>query len=417
MKIYKFGGASVKDAAGVRNLAGILIKNNTEPVVVVISAMGKMTNAFETIVAAYFDQKNDLKAKIDYTKQFHNAIIKDLFPDKTTVFEEVALIYDELESFLNRNESAGYHYVYDQVVSKAELISTRICSRFLAENHFEHTWIDARECIATDDNYRRAKVDWNATFSQIRSKIHKKSNYLTQGFIAATKNGDTTTLGREGSDYSAGIFAYCLNADEVTVFKDVPGVLNADPRRFDQTDLLEQISYREAIEMAFYGASVIHPKTLQPLQQKNIPLYVRSFYNPALPGTVIQKGKPKQPDIPSFIVKDDQILVSISDKEFNFIMEDDISKIFELFHRNRISVNLIQNSAISFSVCIEDYFNNFKAVYNALASKYRVLYNEGLSLYTIRHYNEEALMKITGGKAVLLSQYSRETAQIVVKNT
>ncbi len=415
MKIYKFGGASVKDANGVKNILKVLLKLNQPNLILVISAMGKMTNAFEKIVESYFFNKKELDKRIEFVIDFHSEILTELFSDKEhKIHSEINSYFIEIKEFLRNNESLDYNYVYDQVVSVAELISTKICSAFLLDNNMDNKWLDARKCVKTNSVYRSARVIWEDSCKQIKKEIGDSTFVLTQGFIASDNEGNTTTLGREGSDYTAAIFAYCVQAKEVAIFKDVSGVLNADPREFDKTVLLNQISYKEAIEMAFFGASVIHPKTLQPLQRKEIPLFVKSFVNPEANGTVVGKGKNIKPKTPCYIVKKDQILLSISDKEFHFVMEDDISEIFDYLHRFKMKVNLIQNSAISFTVCIEDNYNNFNDLKENLGTKYKVLYNNNVTLYTIRHFTKRALNEIEKGKKILVKQLSRETAQIVV---
>jgi len=415
MRIYKFGGASVKDANGVKNILEVLKKLGHHNLILVISAMGKMTNAFEDIVESYFNKKGDLNKRIDFVKDFHQSILIDLFVDQDhRIYKEINSYLIGIKDFFRSNKSTDYNFVYDQVVSVAELISTKICSTFLLENGVTHQWLDVRKCIKTNSNYRGAKVNWEESCKLIKKNIGNSTFSITQGFIASDENDNTTTLGREGSDYTAAIFAYCVQAKEVSIFKDVSGVLNADPREFDKTVLLNQISYKEAIEMAFFGASVIHPKTLQPLQRKEIPLFVKSFIKPQDNGTIVGKGININPKTPCYIVKKDQILLSISDKEFNFVMEGDISEIFDYLHQFKMKVNLIQNSAISFTVCIEDNFNNFKPLLEILSTKYKVLYNNNLTLYTIRHYTDAALREIEKGKEVLVKQLSRETAQIVV---
>ncbi|MCF6223968.1 MAG: aspartate kinase [Flavobacteriaceae bacterium] len=417
MKIVKFGGASVKDAEGVKNLTKVLETIGYQNTVLVISAMGKMTNAFEKIVNAYYNKNDEFQKHIAIAKEFHDNIINELFvQNKEKVLASIQFYFDEIHDFVENNKITDYDFIYDQIVSNAEMISSKICSAFLNENNIIHHWVDVRECIKTDKVYRRARVDWQETEKQIKRQINKSKLSITQGFIASEKDGKTTTLGREGSDYTAAIFAYCLEAKEVSIFKDVQGVLNADPREFDKTVLLNQISYKEAIEMAFFGATVIHPKTLQPLQRKGIPLYVKSFKDPLKKGTSISKGLDIEPKTPCFIVKKNQILISISDKEFNFVMEDDISEIFDYLHQFKLKVNLIQNSAISFSVCIEDNFNNFDKFFQALCKKYKVMYNNNLTLYTIRHFADIDLSEIEKNKEVLIKQLSRETAQIVIKS-
>ncbi|MDH3321702.1 MAG: aspartate kinase [Flavobacteriaceae bacterium] len=417
MKVLKFGGASVKDAKGVRNLKKVLETIGCDHTVLVISAMGKMTNAFEKIVDSYYYKKEDLQQNIEAVRAFHEQIINDLFPENyRDVLSDIQVFIDEINDFIQKNNSTDYDFIYDQIVSKAELISTKICSTFLNEHKLQNDWLDIRKCIKTNSVFRRARIDWEKTNEQVNTNIDKTKLTITQGFIASDDYGKTTTLGREGSDYTAAIIAHCLGAEEVSVFKDVAGLLNADPREFDATTLLNQVSYKEAIEMAFFGASVIHPKTLQPLQRKEIPLYVKSFIDPLARGTSVSKGVDLDPKIPCFIIKKNQILLSVSDKEFHFVMEDDISEIFDYLHQFKMKVNLIQNSAISFSVCIEDNFNNFEALFQKLHEKYKVLYNKDLTLYTVRHFTEDVVAEIEKNKEILIKQLSRETVQIVVKN-
>ena len=417
MEVFKFGGASVKDAEGVRNFLSTLQSLETKDVLIVISAMGKMTNAFESIVSVYFNDQDKAKEKLESAKLFHVKILEELEFSKThAVFGEINDLFGEIEHFMAFNNSTDYDYVYDQIVGNGEFLSTKICSAFLKENDLDNRWLDVRSCVKTNSDFRRAKVDWETTCTLINDIVPRTGITITQGFLGSDNYGRTTTLGREGSDYTAGIFAACLDAKEVSIFKDVPGVLNADPREFDQTHLIEKMSYKEAIEMAFYGASVIHPKTLQPLQRNDIPLKVRSFLNPVLTGTLIYNGADMVPRIPCFIVKKNQILISVSDREFHFVMEEDISEIFALLHQFKMKVNLIQNSALSFSVCIENNFDNFNALLEALEPKYKVKYNEGLTLYTIRHFEERDIKGIELNREVLLKQRSREAVQVIVKN-
>jgi aspartate kinase len=417
MKVFKFGGASVKDADGVKNVYSVLQQVGHEDVLLVISAMGKTTNAFEVVIKNYFDKSAELQASIQEIKKYHNQILLELFEDdKHSVFTAVSDIFAGLESFLQGNKSPNYSFVYDQVVSLGEVISTTIVSHYFNHVGLTNTWVDVRELIKTDNNYRDAIVDWDATMTNIVSTIKKKTLNITQGFLGSDENNFTTTLGREGSDYTAAIFAYCLGAENVTIWKDVPGVLNADPRYFDNAVLLNQISYREAIELAFYGATVIHPKTLQPLQRKEIPLFVKSFVNPLLPGTSVSKGADLVPQTSCFIVKKNQLLISLSSLDFSFIMEENISEIFALLHKYKMKVSLIQNSAISFSVCVDDKFSNFAELKSVLSKKFMVTYNDDVSLYTIRHFTETSEAAVTGGKEVLVKQTSRETLQIVTKD-
>lgn len=414
MRVFKFGGASVKDADGIKNVYDVLQKVGHEDVLVVISAMGKTTNAMEVVIKNYFDKSPELKSSIQDVKKYHNHILLDLFDDEDhAVFAAINSLFGDLEYFLEHNKSPNYNFVYDQIVSMGELISTTLVSHYFNYRGLKNQWIDVREFIKTDNTYRDAVVDWEQTQQNIKKGIKKKTLNITQGFLGSDENSFTTTLGREGSDYSAAIFAYCLNAESVTIWKDVPGVLNADPRYFDNTVLLNQISYREAIELAFYGASVIHPKTLQPLQRKEIPLYVKSFINPLLPGTSVSKGSDLEPQTSCFIVKKGQLLISLSSLDFSFIMEENISEIFSLLHKYKMKVHLIQNSAISFSVCVDDKFNNFNELKTILSKKFKVTYNEDVSLYTIRHFDDKSADAVTENKEVLVRQLSRETLQLV----
>lgn len=416
MKIFKFGGASVKDANGIKNVLDVLHKVGHDDVLLVISAMGKTTNALEIVIKNYFEKSNQLQSSIQEVKKYHNQILLDLFEDENhDVFFTVNSHFADLEYFLRSNKSPNYNFVYDQVVSYGELISTTIVSNYFNFQGLKNNWLDVRNFIKTDTTYRDAIVDWDATQKLISKNVKKKSVNITQGFIGSDENSFTTTLGREGSDYTAAIFAYCLNAESVTIWKDVPGVMNADPRFFENAILLNQISYREAIELAFYGATVIHPKTLQPLQRKEIPLFVKSFINPLLPGTSVSKGKYLEPQTSCFIVKKNQLLISLSSIDFSFIMEENISEIFKLFHQYKMKVSLIQNSAISFSVCLEDKFDNFNELKSLLSKKFQVSYNENVSLYTIRHFDDKAAEIVEKDKEVLLRQISRETMQIVTK--
>jgi aspartate kinase len=407
MKIYKFGG--------IKNVVRVLRNEGFKNTLIVISAMGKMTNAFEKIVSSCHLKTDDLQQNIQFVRDYHLTIMADLFENKSNlIFNEVEALFEELNKFLATNKSTDYNFIYDQIVGVGELLSTKIVSAYLNEIGIENQWVDVRNYLKTDDNYRDSYVNWKETNKNI-SKLSPNKLFITQGFLGADAQGNTTTLGREGSDYSAAIFAYCLNAKSLTIWKDVDGVLNADPRYFENALLLRQISYSEAIEMAFYGASVIHPKTLKPLENKNIPLYVRSFYNLELSGTTVGKGVDLIPEVPCFILKENQVLVSISALDFSFMVEYNLSDIFKILHDNKLKVNLIQNSAISFSVCIEDKFNNFQHFLTAMKSKYKVFFTENVSLYTIRHATEKAIEEIEQKGEVLLKQATKGTVQIVMK--
>lgn len=416
MQVFKFGGASIKDANGVKNLASVLNKTGHKNTLIVVSAMGKTTNAIELLIKNYFENKKELQSSLQEVKKYHNEILLDLFENVNHIaFKKVNTLFDELNRFLKTNKSPDYNFVYDQVIGFGELLSTTIISEYLNAIGIKNNWIDVRNQIKTDNYYRRANVDWKETQRLISSKFNTSILNITQGFLGSDKNNFTTTLGREGSDYTAAIYAYCLNAELVTIWKDVPGVLNADPRYFENAQLLNKISYREAIELAFYGASVIHPKTLQPLQGKEIPLYIKSFLNPEAPGTQIGKNATLDPMIPCFIVKKNQVLISLSSLDFSYIVEENIGEIFNLLHTYKMKVDVIQNSAISFSVCVDDIYNNLDKLLHHLKAKFKVTTDKNVSLYTIRHYNQSAINQIETDKTVLLKQLTQETVQVVTK--
>ena len=415
MKVFKFGGASVKDAEGVRNLKKVLLQQGAENTLIVVSAMGKMTNALEAVVIAYFDDKEALGRHLTTIQAFHFDIINSLFSSGAgPVKNQILDLIEELKVFLNSNKSPSRSFVYDQVVSFGELLSTTIIASYLNADGLAVQWLDARTAIKTNDYYRGADLDWEQTKAEIQKQVKGTGIFMTQGFIGSDANNFTTTLGREGSDYTAAIYAYALSAESVTIWKDVPGVLNADPRVFDNTQLLHQISYREAIELAFYGASVIHPKTLQPLQRKEIPLYVKSFLNPENAGTAVSKGQTLVPKLPCFILKKELVLLRLSSLDFSFIVEDNISKVFGLLHHYQMRVELIQNSAISFSVCIQDKYNRLEELLKELESTFKVTAHKEVRLYTIRHFDQNAIDRIkNNGKKILLEQRTQETIQFI----
>lgn len=416
MRVFKFGGASVKDALGVKNLVSVLEQVGHENTLIVISAMGKTTNAMEVVIGNYFNNQAQLQSALQDVIKYHNQIIFDLFEnEKHPVFNCVKTLFEELKGFLKTNKSPDYNFVYDQVIGYGELVSTTIISAYLNEVGYKNNWIDVRQLIKTDDYYRRANVNWDQTQTNILTYINTKQLNITQGFLGSDKNNFTTTLGREGSDYTAAIIAYCLNAESVTIWKDVPGVLNADPRYFENAQLLKVISYTEAIELAFYGASVIHPKTLQPLQRKEIPLYVKSFLQPQNPGTVVKKFKGIEPLTPCFILKQNQVLISLSTLDFSYVVEENISEIFNLLSKYKMKVDVIQNSAISFSVCFENNYNNLEPLLLHLKAKFKVTCHDSVSLYTIRHFNDQAIQNLEKGKLVLLKQMYQNTVQIVTQ--
>lgn len=417
MKVFKFGGASVKDAEGVRNLLVVLETTEEKDLLVVVSAMGKTTNALEKVVHNYFNEPSEITNAINEVFEYHRELAQKLFQSAShPIFTALGAFSTELKHFVTSNKSKDHAFVYDQVVCYGELLSSTIISAYLDENGYKNNFLDVRECILTDSSHRDAKVHWESTQHRISKKVKPKTITITQGFLGAeTTHNFTTTLGREGSDYTAAIFAYCLNAESVTIWKDVPGVLNADPRHFDQTTLLHHISYREAIELAFYGASVIHPKTLQPLQRKEIPLFVKSFLNPEQNGTCVGKGVQLDPMVSCFILKKNLVLISLSSLDFSFMMEDHIGDVFKWLHIYKMKVRLIQNSAISFSVCIDNRFNTLEPLLQKLREKFKVRWNENVTLYTIRHAIPKEVKAMEKDKIILLKQESRETVQLVVK--
>ena len=416
MQIFKFGGASVKDAQGVKNLAHVLKTVGYSNTLIVVSAMGKTTNAMETVIANYFEAKHKLQSSLQEVKKFHNNILLDLFDNEShPVFETTNKLFQEIVLFFEHNKSPNYNFVYDQVIGFGELISTTIISHYLNEIGITNTWLDVRTFIKTDDYYRNSKVNWNQTQGLISTRVDTSKLNITQGFLGSDSNNFTTTLGREGSDYTAAIFAYCLNANSVTIWKDVPGVLNADPRYFENSELLHQMSYAEAIELSYYGASVIHPKTLQPLQRKEIPLFVKSFLNPKNNGTKVGKDLALNPKTSCYILKQNQVLISLSSLDFSYIVEDNISHIFGLLHDYKMKVSMIQNSAISFSVCIENNYDNLERLLLHLKAKYKVCSQKAVKLYTIRHYTPKAIQDLEAEKEILLKQITPEIVQIITK--
>lgn len=416
MKVFKFGGASIKNANAIKNVAKILNSQDVSNCLLVISAMGKMTNAFEKITDAYFNNDQEkLTESIDFTSNFHFKIINNLFAENHLIHQKITVLFGQLVCFLIQNKSRNYDYLYDQIVSYGELLSTTIVSDYLNEIKIYNNWVDVREIIITNTIFRDATVNWQETEKRIKTNIDFSKLTIVQGFIGGDLNGNTTTLGREGSDFTAGIFAYCTDAESLTIWKDVLGVLNADPREFKEVQLLEHISYEETIEMAFYGASVIHPKTIKPIQNKKIPLIVRSFKNLNSPGTKVSEGVTLEPTIPCFIVKKNQVLVSISSLDFSFIVEENISDIFKLFHKYQLKVNLIQNSAISFSVCVDNNLNHFDLFYNEIKKMYKVSFIKNVDLFTVRHFTENSLEGIYKLGTSLVSQINKNTAQIIIQ--
>lgn len=412
MKIFKFGGASVKDAESVKNVSMVLKSQGFEKCLLVISAMGKTTNELEKVVEIYF-KKDNYQTEIENIKQKHIEIAKGLFIEDHAVFEEINLFFDDIVSFLRRNKSPNYNFVYDQVVSCGEMISTKIVSEYLNDIQFTNQWLDARDFVKTDDSYRDGIVNWQKTEEFIKT-LNPNICYVTQGFIGSDDNNFTVTLGREGSDYSAAIFAYCLNANAMTIWKDVPGVMTGDPRIFEDVKLLSNISYEETIEMAYFGASVIHPKTLQPLKQKNIPFYVKSFVDPTKEGTKVGASENNQSE-ESYILKDNQTLLKIYTRDFSFIAEDHMSLIFNNLAKHKIKVSLMQNSAISLALCLEDKFLKIEDLNAELQKIFKTEVIKNVSLFTVRNAKIENINKFYQEKSVLLEQISKNTLQMVTQ--
>lgn len=422
MRIFKFGGASVKDASAVKNVAKIIDLFKNDQLVVVISAMGKTTNALEAIMKSYWNGDGKTNALIDELNQYHQQIIAELFGDKKEKIQsEINQIFHDLKSRCQEVHSDNYNFEYDQIISLGEVISTKIVAAYLESQNFKAAWLDARKMIRTTNRWREANIDWEKTETLVNELTKKafsagNQSVITQGFIGHTPEGFTTTLGREGSDFTAAILAFVLNAEDVTIWKDVPGMLNADPKYFDNTVLLEKISFREAIELAYFGASVIHPKTIQPLKKKNIPLHVKSFIDPHAKGSVIQASIDFDANIPSFIFKMNQVLISLTPKDFSFVVEENLEEIFSYLSKESIRIHLMQNSAVSFSFCVDGDKVDLQKIYNHFTEQYFVKYNEGLELVTIRHYDQPTIERVTVDKKIYLEQKSRHTARIVMKD-
>jgi aspartate kinase len=421
MKVFKFGGASVKDSAAVRNVASILSRYTGEKLIVVVSAMGKTTNKLEEIVEA--EKANNLGEFTNLVNElynFHIDILGQLFQEKHfKIYNEIDQIFENINERFGKPFPDNYSFEYDQIVSLGEVISSKIVSAYLFEQGFSSGWADSRKLVRTNNQYQEGKVDWEKTEELVKSKLITQflttDIFITQGFVGHTPEGFTTTLGREGSDYTAGIYAYCSDAESVTIWKDVPGMLNADPKYFSDTVKLDQISFKEAIELSYYGASVIHPKTIKPLQNKGIPLYVKSFIHPEEPGTIIQESTDTDNLVPSFIVKKDQVLFSIRPTDFSFIAEENLSEIFNRLAAAGIKINVMQNSALSFSILLDQKKADPELVKSILGEHYKVWYNNELELVTIRHYDQKTIDLVAQGKTVILEQRTRQTIRLILK--
>jgi len=414
-RVFKFGGASVKDAEEIRNLKKILEIYKREPLIVVISAMGKMTNQLEKLLDSWYYTPDSLQSNFEVVKNFHLDIARQLENKPEEITAVLLPVLDRLFEIVLGENTHNYDKDYDAIVSFGEYLSTQLISTYLNLNGYTNKFACAIELVKTDDSYREGKIDWKETEKAIQNFVAKYPNetIITQGFIGGTMTGEITTLGREGSDFSAAIFAYCLNAQEVIIWKDVPGLLNADPKFYPNAVKLDEISYQEAIELAYYGATIIHPKTIKPLQNKHIPLFVKSFLVPHEEGSIIADVESSE-QIPSYIFKTEQILLSIFPKDFSFIAADNLTKIFAYISKNKLKINLMQNSAVSFTICMDNKPNRFANLLKDLQEEFIVKYNTNKKLITIRHYTQEAIDQVIGSRPVILEQKSRSTLQVVL---
>jgi len=411
MKVFKFGGVSIQSSTAIRNVVDIIKKSNFTDLIIVVSAMGKTTNSLEEIVDQFFFNK---RLSLEKIKNFHLAIVDDLFQENHSIYADLNALFLELEWLLNDKPIRSYDYYYDQIVSFGELFSSKIISEYLNFLKIKNNLIDARDIIRTDNSFRNAQINWEVTKKLILKKIDNNSILITQGFIGCTSENFTTTLGREGSDFTAALIANVVKSNELVIWKDVPGILSSDPRFFKKSIKIDRLSYNEAIELAYYGAKVIHPKTIQPLKEKNIPLIVRSFKDVSLKGTIVSSNSEISPLLPFYILKENQVLISISAQDLSFIIEDSLSHIFSLFSKYNVKVNLMQNSAVSFSVCVDYDKHKLTKLIEELKINYKVLFNYDLLLYTIRHYDQKSIDEIIKNNTLFLEQKSRNTIQLVV---
>ena len=415
MKIFKFGGASVKSAEGIKNLAHIL-DSVTENHIVVISAIGKMTNKFEELSLIYFKQQSSVQSIFEEINNYHLNIINDLFEEQDDIYVLYKKQIDSLETKLASEASLDYNYEYDQIVSYGEILSTTIVSAYLNKIGQKNKWIDIRKGIKTDCTFREGKIDWELS-TKLCNELFRFQNtfkYVTQGFIAGTTTNMTTSLGREGSDYTGAILANLLDAESLTIWKDVPGIMSADPKEYEDASILRFLSYRESIELAHFGAKVIHPKTIKPLENKNIPLFVKSFIHPEEKGSIVSNNSENSNKEPIYIHKRNQVLLSLSPRDLSFIGEEELYSIVSLAKRNNTKINLIQSSAISLSHCCDFKEELFSSFFDKLKKDFFFLYNENKELITVRHFNEESIKRVTEGKNILLEQRTRVTAHFVV---
>lgn len=423
MKVFKFGGASVKDAPAIENLKNILHRYENEQLVVVISAMGKTTNFLEKLLDAYYYNPENVAGLLAELRTQHETVAEQLMGENNPFLPHSDRLFTLLNEQLQRPTSDNFDYDYDRIVSFGELFSTTLIATYLNNQGVETQWLDARQLVRTDNTYREGHVDWSVTQKLVCNTINPYFQnrthgiVLTQGFIAGTAENQTTTLGREGSDYSAAIMAYTLDAECVTVWKDVPGILNADPKRFADAVKIDTLTYHETVELAYYGASVIHPKTLKPLHNKQIPLFVKSFFHPENEGSKISQ-EADSVEVPSYIVKDNQLLISVSPRDFSIIGVENLSTILDILSEFRIKINLIQNSALTFSVCTDNVSLRLQPCIEALQKEFIVKFNDGIRLVTIRHYDENSeiqVLKMFENEEVIIRQNNRHTIQLVLK--
>jgi aspartate kinase len=415
MQILKFGGASIKNSTNIKKVADILKNIDCNNTIVIVSAIGKTTNAFENIIELYLKDSDQFTNSIIELHNFHINILKELFTENHAIYKIIKDDFIEISNFFKKNKSPNYNFIYDQIISFGEILSSKILNEYLTSIGIKSSYKDVRELIKTDSYYRNSNIDWEITKKNILKAKFDSNITLTQGFIASNEDNFTTTMGREASDYTAAVFAYCLSANSVTIWKDVDGILNADPKKFNNTILLEKISYDEAIELAFYGASVIHPKTIQPLQKKEIPLYVKSYNNPTGTGTCVSKSKTLFPKIPCYILKENQILISISSLDFSFTINDKTKSILNLLSKNKIKINLTQNSAISLTLCVEDDYNNIDELTDELKSNFKIHIEKKLNLYTVRNLEKKTINEFKKNKDILIDQMYNNTSQFICR--
>jgi len=418
MKVYKYGGASVRDARGIKNLTSIVSREES-PLLIVVSALGKTTNALEKMFKKWYSNKAGWKDDFDNIYSYHQAISGDLFPTGNSVKSRIDNSFSQLRDYLLSGGKAGYDYEYDQIVSYGEIWSTLMIAEYLNKSGLNARWIDIRGNLLTDDRFRDANILWNKSRNRIKTifDFREYPLYITQGFIASTIAGQTTTLGREGSDYTAAILANILDAEHVTLWKDVPGLLNADPRWLIDAEILEEVSYKEAVEMTFSGAKIIHPKTIKPLHNKNIPLHIKSFMVPDGIGTIVKADATLKKVLPVYVRKENQILISLLPKDFSFVMGETLSRVFYLFMNYGIKVNLVEASAVSINVCVDRESSRLESMLADFRREYDIIYNEPVEMLSVRHYTPQSIERIISGYEVLIEQKTRSTVRFVARKT